>query len=471
LRADYQLRLRTEFEENTDIPSTAYIVLEKDFSKMHPDAEGTARVFFFLNAAGKVDVANDWGRWDRTTEMPRRDDRFKIVRNVDGKAVKDCFFTRGVLAQDGIMLGEHDSKRHHLHFPGTRYPAPTFWYPGSYFINLRRAAKLPLKPNRAPYQGHLYAQGKEEQIWLDFERRVHEFISSILLDILVDPTLAPRAEALWSIISMYHLSLYGISKDQAFLHLPLPISGSNAESGLVWCTLASLLEKGITTLVAGQSSANLGHAEKVAFVRTETLGLPLADERMISAYVHTIMRATTVLRLVENQVFYDIKPFDVSFKTLADGHVSHPVGRWEYFQAYEPQLEAFALVTNPLGSANLLHHGVRFVYENREVADDANRRIRWMLCNLMEAFSAEGDFPEKPSSEWSRETLRAVKLAIRHWEKAPWEGVPASAQPPYRIRSTTTGRSYEVSLDFLRGLTRDASVAKDDSDDELADLD
>ncbi len=102
------------------------------------------------------------------------------MRTSDNTTIQELNRCRAVLAQEGILVSFEDEKRSHLHVWGTRYTAPNYNFPGSYFINTHGTAKLPLKPNRAPYQPHIVPRGKEEKIWWDFQIKIHQFISGVL---------------------------------------------------------------------------------------------------------------------------------------------------------------------------------------------------------------------------------------------------------------------------------------------------
>src|SRR5659263_60205 len=121
---------------------------------------------------GRLCVKNEWGFWEREV-LGKKNARIRLKRVLDGKIIGELDQCRAVIAQDGILVSSNCNKRDHLHFSGTRYDPLYYKFPGSFFINLHGKAKLPLKPNRAPYQPILSPNGKEETIWWDFERGLY----------------------------------------------------------------------------------------------------------------------------------------------------------------------------------------------------------------------------------------------------------------------------------------------------------
>ncbi len=463
------LRLKTDFEENPELPPEHYRILECDFSSMSSDCEGTARVFFLCDSKGRICIQNDWQHWAKGTSGGR-EDRFRLVRSSDDETIEDLYRCRSVLAQDGMIIGQDCPKRRQLSFWGTRYPAPTFLFPGSYFINLCGTAKLPLKPDRAPYQPALFPRGKEETAWWEFERKTHRFISGILEHVLRDDELRPQPKALWSIVQMYDLSLYGLAKETACKYIPLPCATDDPSNPIAWETLDTISSRGDRHLSLLQQPSPPVSTRSIAHIPLRGLDLGLCGEKTLETFVTSIIRATTVMRLEGDEIYYEINPLATPFERLEETHRTTSAFDWRYFQVYADDLEDYLSVSNPAKGINYNHPVTQFILDSQSETADPHKWFRWGIYTVTRDLVNDKDFDEKQPSEWGKDTLGHVKLAINHWRKVNWNEIPENVRPPYRILFPSSGRSYDLSLEYLEARLREADVEEVTHEKRLADL-
>ena len=463
------LRLRMNFEDNPEIPPKHYLILERNFSSMCKESEGTARIFFLHNSKGRVCVRNNWGHWAKGTSRGT-EDRFRLVRTSDAKAIEDLYWCRSVLAQDGILVSEQCSKRSHLHFYSSRYPAPNYCFPGSYFVNLLGSSKLPLKPNRAPYQPSLLPRGKEETTWWEFEQKMHRFISEVLEDVLRNPTLRPQPEDFWSIVKVYGLSLYGLSKETAHKYVPLPCVTAEVSSPSTWETLNAISSRRgrcISLLPRLSTPANI---DSVAYIPLTGLNLGLCDDETLKTFVTSLIRSTTIMRLEGQEIRYEINPRATPFKRLSESHRNTSAFDWEYYQVYADDLKEYLSVNNPAMGMNYTHPVTRFILKYRGMTTDRYKWFRWGIHIVTQKLANNKDFDERQPSEWGKSTLRDVKLAINHWKKVKWDELPKNVKPPYKIFFPSSRRSYDVSLESLQEMIRRAGIKEGLYEKKLANL-
>ncbi len=461
------LRLRIDFEDNPDVPLEHYTILERDFSLMSNDCEGTAKVFFLRDKHGRLCVKNEWGFWEKKV-INKNNAEIMLVRVLDGKTLGKLGQCRAVIAQDGILVSSSCDKRDNLYFNGTRYPAPYYIFPGSFFINLHGKAKLPLKPNRAPYQPSLSPKGKEETIWWNFERRLYQFISDILEDVLCNNDISPDPINFWSIVHIYDLSLYGLSKETAYSYIFLP-SNINGNQ-LTWVTLNSLYSQGLKYISLGlQNSASI-NIGSFACIPLSGFGIELCDDATFERYITSIVRATTIMRIEDGLILYEIKPLSTPFNRLFESHSSTSVFDWKYFQVYSDDLQEYLSINNPAGGMNYNHPVAQFIIESHNMITDTYKWFRWGIVIIVKELVNDKNFDEKQPSEWGENTLRNVRLVISHWKKVKWDELPIDLKPPYRILFPSSGRSYDISIEYLEERIKNLGIKEKIQDTGLANL-
>lgn len=443
------LKLKTHVEISSKIPSKYYLILQRDFSSIMNNCEGTVKVVFLIDADGKICTKNDLAYW----EYDENRYRFKI-KSSSGEKLDDDFSIRSVLSQDGILIGSEDSIRHKLHLRSVTYRAPCHDFPGSYFINLYKGSKLPLKPSRAPYYPFIsHFETKGERIWQKFERKLEGFIGGLLEDILENETIRPESENLWNIIEIYGFSLEIISKKCAYDFLPIPCLQKDSDK-LQWKTLKDITAGGMCYIVLSSDPTQNSEFEKTISVPMSGFNLKLCKDSTLKDHIASLVRAVTVTTVKDGKVFYKIDLDTPKFEKLGES-VSRDYGLEYrtiplYYQMYSNELNNYVSVYNPAMGINFNHPVTKFLIKYFSEPIDEYKWFVYGMGILAKNIANDVDFDEKNPSEWKDETKRLVNVVISHWEKVEWNKIPESISPPYNIFYPESGRSHPISLEYLR---------------------
>lgn len=464
------LKLKTHVEISSKIPSKYYVILQRDFSSMMNNCEGTVKVVFLTDADGKICTKNDLAYW----EYDENRYRFNI-KSSSGEKLNDDFSIRSVLSQDGIIIGSEDKIRHKLHLRSVTYRAPYHNFPGSYFINLYKSSKLPLKPSRAPYYPFIsYFETKEERIWQKFERKLEGFIGGLLEDILENEMIRPESEDLWSIIEIYGFSLETVSKKCAYDFLPIPCLQKDSDK-LEWKTLKDITAGGTHYIVLSSDRTLNSEFEEIISVPISGFNLELCKDFTLKDQIASLIRAVTVTMVKDGKVFYRVDLDTPKFEKLGES-ISRDYG-FEYwtvplsYQVYSSELNNYVSVNNLAMGMNFNHPVTQFLIKYFNEPIDEYKWFVYGMEILARDIANDVDFDEKNPSQWKDETKRLVNIIISHWEKVEWNKIPESISPPYNIFYPESGRSHPISLEYLRKKLKISGYNKKEDMDFLQGLD
>lgn len=447
----HPLSLKTYPEISSRIPSEYYVIIQRDFQSMLEDCDGTAKIIFLVDEQGKVCTKNNWGYWVKDDKKAN----FFSMRCSSGEDVSDLFECRSVLSQDGILISYDDKIRGKLRHHSVAYSSPYQAFPGSYFINLYKSSKLPLKPSRAPYQPMTsLSDSEEEHIWKKFGYRLDSFIGGVMETVLQSDILRPEPEIFWSIIEIYRFSLDNISKKCAYDFLPIPYMQKDS-SQLHWNTLKDIVKGGADYIaLLPDRVRNANFEEVVVSIPINSLNIELCKDSTIKTQISSLIRAVTVMTVEEGKVLYKIDLNTPKFEKLGEstsiefehGYVISPF----YYQVYSEELNKYVSVSNPAAGMNCNHPVTKFLINYYIEPRDEYRWFVYGMKIVSQKITHDVDFDEKNPSEWNYETIRLVNLAISHWEKVDWDKIPESIMPPYHIYYPSSGRSHPISLEYLK---------------------
>jgi len=176
------------------------------------------------------------------------------------------------------------------------------------------------------------------------------------------------------------------------------------------------------------------------------------------------------MRLEGDEIYYEINPLATPFERLEETHRTTSAFDWRYFQVYADDLEDYLSVSNPAKGINYNHPVTQFILDSQSETADPHKWFRWGIHTVTRDLVNDKDFDEKQPSEWGKDTLGYVKLAINHWRKVNWNEIPENVRPPYRILFPSSGRSYDLSLEYLEARLRQADVEQVTHEKRLADL-
>jgi hypothetical protein len=444
------IRLKTVYELDLQIPSKNYTVIERDFSSMMEDCEGTARVFFLIDNFGKICLKNDWGFISFGEKCTKESSNitYDLIPYDPKEKIQNFYDCRSVLAQDGILVGLNDRKRSHLHHWGTHYSSPHFRFLGSYFLNLFGKSKLPLKPNRAPYHDRSPIR-KEEKIWFQFHQHLNEFIGCTLINICENQCLNPDPDTLWSIIAIYRFSINGLEKKWAFTHIPIPCNMKNdSTKSMNWHTLAEMQSQKIQYLTVDSNTNGIQLCNSVNIPITG-FNLEFCPDETIENDVKKIIQSSTILKRRDQQIFYELNPEKTPFTNISDTQYFKSQYNQINLQIYSDELNEFISINNPLKGSNYNHKAIQFLFKTKYQLDDQYKWLRWGVYSIANEIAQDTNFDEICPDQWNDDTIRKVSLALSHLEKVEWAIIPDHIKPPYKILYPRTGNIYEITTEFL----------------------
>ena len=304
-------------------------------------------------------------------------------------------------------------------------------------------AKLPLKPNRAPYQFQLFPKKQEERIWSDFYRDLGKFISSSIIDIVENDLLTPDPAILWDLIDVNNFSLDGLNKNWVYLHLPIPFSSNDYPGLIEWTTLQQLYSKKVHYITI---NADLPKERQSKNIPLTGINLRLCSNKKISNEVMKIVRATTVLTIDNRQVLYEINPGIDEFNKIDDTQFIESLFSRMDLQKYSKGLKEYIAVNNAAKSANILHPVIQYLLKT---SSDQNKWFRWGIFFIANEIVNDRDFDEKTPKLWGKNTIGNVNIAISHLKKVNWNEIPDNIKPPYKIFYPDSGNIHEISLEYL----------------------
>lgn len=443
------LRLKTEFEFDSKIPSNYFTIVERNFSSMKHGCEGTARIFFLIDKFGKICINNEWGQIILDENYNKEDPQkfYNVVKNSNNDKINKHHWCRSLLAQDGILVSLDDVKRDiRLYHSGARYPSPHFSFLGSYFINLSGKAKLPLKPNRAPYQTNYFHRTREEEKWAEFVRELNKFISSGIVDIVENDRLKPDPRTLWDIIDIYNFSLDGLDKNWSYSHIPIPFATEDRSSLTEWNTLQQLhfeRDRYITI--------NADHPldPKIKNISTNGINLSLCSDNKIIYELLKVVRANTILNLINQHVCYELSPDINEFVRLDDTQYVEDFYSGLDMQVYSNDLNNYLSINNPAKSANFNHPVIQFLLDTRKSTVEQYKWFKWGVLIIASKIANDQDFDEKLPELWNKDTVHNVSTAVGHLSKVNWNIIPKTVRPPFKIFYPNSGNTHEITLDYL----------------------
>ncbi|MEN6553524.1 MAG: ATP-binding protein [Methanobacterium sp.] len=459
------LKLKTEFE--IEVPSEHYTIIEKDLSTISKGYEGTVRIPFLINSKGHICIKNKWGKWKRFKENNGTN---KLVKS-DGNIIATENQQRLVLSQDGILLCYEDRKRSHLMF--TQYPAPLHYnFLGNYFCNLSGAKKLPLKANRAPCNPTFYSKSDEEEEWEDFKFLLKDFILEIVEEIISNEDLRPSKDDFWSIISIYKLQLYKITKNTAYKYVPIPFIDNNQK--IYWKTLHGLNTAGVKYISLSETSeSRIEH--DIAYVPFKKLNAnlinsyPLINPEILEESIKSILRLVSVLQIKNDKILFEINPLETPFNIVDDTHYRRNKFRWEHFILYGNSLKDYIYVHNPSKGVNYGNPLIKKLIFAKDNDYELNS-LKYGIKTLIFELSQIDEFFTKEPEEWSDNTPYYLKNILDNWSDLEWDNLPDEFNPPYKLLCPKNSRKYHIYYETIKKILERSKYKEEPHERKLEDL-
>ncbi len=248
---------------------------------------------------------------------------------------------------------------------------------------------------------------------------------------------------------MYNISLNGFSKDIAFNYIPIPCLANEQGNDLMWNSLSQLATQGIRYLYLFSEPKIQHRINSVSYIPLNDFNLKLCEDKTIMNFILSVIRTSSIIRLQNKELLYEIKPFGTPFKRLSDSHHYTSSFDWKYYQVYGEELMDYLCVCNLAQSMNYNHPVTQFINDSRNMITDRYKWFRWGIENVVRYLAHNKNFDEKQPIEWSKETLGNVNTIVSHWKKVKWNELPEEIKPPYKIYFHSSGKSHDISLETL----------------------
>ncbi|WP_321421696.1 ATP-binding protein [uncultured Methanobacterium sp.] len=454
------LRLKTEFEKV--IPPDYVHTIEKDVSSLSNEYEGTIRMSFLKNGNGRLCMENEWGKWDKKSVGNGVSIGITCLSDSNRKIDHSPLSCIDVIAQDGIVIC--GDRNYNLHFWGSTYNGIQLQFPGSCFVNITGSKKLPLKPNREPNRGIFRDSSKEHAKWSTFRSELKSLSRTILADISMDEELRPDPEDFWKIVGLYELLPYELSKRQAYEHVPFPYIKDNS---LNWMTLNEMQSFGLEYVSLSQyppipheNTAYIPFNNNRFYPKLLHLGYDLWDPKTFKESLISIIRASTILRLENNEVLYEINPLATSFEKLNETNEFH-------LQHYGKEIESYLyLFFNSTKGINFSHPAVQFVLNNR-----GDKFYKDFISGMEILFKNLIDDDYLFYGKQQGYTQNRVKSIMRFWNKFNWDLLPENVKPPYKTLNPATNKEIYISPQYLEQILEEMGDDYKPHKRELVNLD